>query len=986
MRALRNVAVGVCTTLLGALLTTAAAAPALADPLDPVDSVEVSAEQQSIAPGVSLERRTTLDATGPVRSSLLRLSAGSTTTPRLLQQDLSSPRTPADLASAAGAVAAVNGDFFDIDRTGTPDGPVVLDGTPLKADAQPQTAVGVDAGASGWVGRLGQVLLQGSASLGGRTFPLVALGTRTVPTDSLALFTPAWGSGDRALTAPTGIELEVRSGRVSAVRPPGPTPVPGDGFVLVATGTVATALAGTALGTPATTELQVRDDALTPGSRGFALGARLELVRDGAVAAIDTMDPTWAALRARTAIGWSAGGDLLLLTIDGGTSRSRGVTAVETAQRMVQAGARGAVMLDGGGSAQLVARRPGETGVSEVAVPSDGAARPVANAIGLVPAAAAPVAASIVLRGNGSPTRLFPGLTGLVAAVPVNSAGAPVPGTPVVTSTDGAVATVEGSRVRGTAPGLSSLHASLGGAVGSLDVEVLDPLRRVDLETPTVLDGPGAGADVTLVGRDAEGRSAPLSAADVTVATDPAALRADPLPDGRLRLTALAAGPTSVELRLSAAGLTSTARVGVGTRPVLLDALDDPAGWMPSATRATASLRRVDVPDLPGVRAALRLDYDFTGQPAGTSTAALVARTPLPLPSGSREVVLQVRGDGQGGWLRGQLVVDGALRPVTFASRVDFTGWRTVRVPVPAGARSVALERIYLAQTSVAARRAGSLDVAALQATVPPVATTGTGAPDPALGPLAATGPRTARVAVVSGTSVSAARPSSAEHLAGELRRVVAAGAQRIVLAGDVVGSAAAPGTAQDVDLVRAVLARSLPPTVSWTWTAGDGEVGTPAAGGLSSAGPPATAVDVAGTRFVSVATRAGTIRGAEAHALTRVRDDLAAAGAASRSVVLVSAGPLTDPDESVLLGRWTEALRARGVRVAVVEGGAPAGVRREEEVLRVGTANAAVLSVAADQAGLPATARAAAPGTDDGWLRLQPSGPLVDRYERDVR
>ncbi|WP_328295134.1 phosphodiester glycosidase family protein [Kineococcus sp. NBC_00420] len=986
MRALRTVALGMCTTLLGALLTTAAAAPALADPLDPVDSVEVSAEQQSIAPGVSLERRTTLDATGPVRSSLLRLSTGSTTTPRLLQQDLSSPRTPGDLATAAGAVAAVNGDFFDIDRTGTPDGPVVLDGTPLKADAQPQTAVGVDAGASGWVGRLGQVLLQGSASLGGRSLPLAALGTRTVPADSLALFTPAWGSGDRALTAPTGIELEVRSGRISAVRSPGPTPVPGDGFVLVATGTVATALAATTLGTPATTDLQVRDDALTPGSRGFALGARLELVRDGAVAAIDTTDPTWAALRARTAIGWSAGGDLLLLTIDGGTSRSRGVTAVETAQRMVQAGARGAVMLDGGGSAQLVARRPGEAGVSEVAVPSDGAARPVANAIGLVPAAASSVAASVVLRGNGSPTRLFPGLTGLVAAVPVNSTGAPVPGTPVLTSTDGAVATVEGARVRGTAPGLSSLHASLGGAIGSLDVEVLNPLRRVDLETPTVLDGPGVVADVTLVGRDAEGRSAPLSAADVTVATDPAALRAEPLPDGRLRLTALAAGPASVDLRLSAAGLTSTATVAVGTRPVLLDALDDPAGWTPSATRATASLRRVDVPDLPGVAAALRLDYDFTGQPAGTSTAALVGRAPLPLPSGGREVVLQVRGDGQGGWLRGQLVVDGALRPVTFASRVDFTGWRTVRVAVPAGARSVALERIYLAQTSVAARRAGSLDVAALQATVPPVATTGSGAPDPSLGPPAATGPRTTRVAVVSGTSVSAARPSSAEHLAGELRRVVAAGAQRVLLAGDVVGSVAAPGTAQDVDLVRAVLARSLPPTVSWTWIAGDGEVGTPAAGGLSSTGPPATAVDVAGTRFVSVATRAGTIRGADAHALTRVRDDLAAAGAASRSVVLVSAGPLTDPDESVLLGRWTEALRARGVRVAVVEGGAPAAVRRDEEVLRVGTANAAVLSVAADRAGLPATARAAAPGTDDGWLRLQPSGPLVDRYERDVR
>jgi hypothetical protein len=983
MHALRTVALGVCSALLGALLSTTAATPA---PAGERDTVEVSASLETIAPGVTLQRRTTLDAAGPLRTSLLRLGPGSGTTPQLLQQDLSAPRTPADLATAAGAVAAVNGDFFDIDRTGTPDGPVVRDGVPLKAAAAPQTAVGIDAAGAGWTGRLGQVLLQGSASVDGRTFPLAALGTRSVPVDSLALFSPAWGAGDRAFTASPGLELEVRSGRVSAIRAPGATPVPADGFVLVATGSVASALAGTSVGAPVTSDVRVRDDALSPGSRGFALGARLELVRDGAVAPIDTADPTWAALRARSTVGWTAAGDLLLLTIDGGTSRSRGATAVETAQRMVQAGAWGAVMLDGGGSAQLVARRPGDPGVSEVAVPSDGAARPVANAIGFVPAAAPPVATSIVLRGNGSPVRVFPGLSSLVEAVPVNSAGAPAPGVPVLSSADAGVATVEGSRVRGTAPGRTSVRATSGSALGSLDVEVLGPLARLDLEAPAVLGTPGSTVDVVLVGRDVEGRAAPLDAADVAVAADPTVLATAPLPDGRLRLTALAAGPTTTDLRLTTAGVTSTAGVALGTRSALVSALDDPSSWSASGTRATASLRRVDVPDLPGVQAALRLTYDFTGQPAGTSTAALVARNPLVLPSGSREVVLQVRGDGQSGWLRGALLVDGAVRPVTFAARVDFTGWRTVRVPVPEGARSVAVERLYLAQTSVPARRAGSIDVAALQALVPPVATPGSGTPDPAAGPLAPAGPRTARVAVIAGTSVAAARPASGEHLAGELRRALAAGAQRIVLAGDVVGVSATAGTAQDVELVRSVLDRTVPAAVPWTWIPGDGEAGTPAADGLSSAGPAARTLDLAGTRFLPVGTRGGTIRAADPQALVHLRDDLAAAGAASRSVVVVTAGPVTDPDEVAVLERWTTAVRAGGTRVAVVQGVASAGVRRDEEVLQVGTANAALLSVAADAASGPAAARTATPGSDDGWLRLQPSGPLVDRYERDGR
>ncbi|MBB2902022.1 hypothetical protein FHR75_002837 [Kineococcus radiotolerans] len=986
MRVVRTATAGVCSTLLAALLTTTTATPALADALT---AVEVSTDRETIAPGLSLERRTTLDPAGAVRTSLLRLAAGSSTVPRLLQQDLTTPRTPADLAAAAGAVAAVNGDFFDIDRTGTPDGPVVVDGTPLKADATPQTAVGVEAGAAGWTGRLGQVLLQGSATLAGSTHPLAALGTRTVPADSLALFPPAWGAGDRALTvadpAAGAVELEVRAGRVSAVRAPGATPVPADGYVLVATGSRARALSATPVGATAGTDLRVRDDALSPGSRGFALGARLELVRDGAIAPIDVADPTWAALRARTALGWTATGDLLLLTVDGGTSRSRGLTAVETAQRMVEAGARGAVMLDGGGSAQLVARRPGDAGVSEVTVPSDGAARPVAHAVGLVPAPAAPGAASVVLN-RGTPLRVFPGLGRRVEAVPVDAAGAPAPGTPVLTVADPALASVEGTRVRGTAPGRTALRAGAGTATGALDVEVLGPLARLGLQAPAALPGPGATADVTVLGRDVEGRAAALDAADVAVTTDPALLRAEALPDGRLRLTAVAAGPATVDLGLAAAGVRTSAGVALGSSPVTLDALDDPAAWTAGAVRSTASVSRVEVADLPGVRAALRLTHDPTGQPVGTSTAALLPRTPVRLPGGTREVALQVRGDGGGGWLRGVLLVDGAQRPVTFAARVDFTGWRTLRAPVPEGARSVAVERLYLAQTSAATRRAGALDVATLQAVVPPPASAATATGDPALGPLAAGGPRTARVAVLSGAGVSAARPASGEQLAAELRRAVAGGARHVVLAGDAVGSGGRAGTGADVDLVRSVLARTLPPGTTWAWIPGGGERGTPAAGGLSSAGALPRTVDVAGTRFVHVATAGGTVRASDPQALVRLRDDLAGAGPAARSVVVVSAGPVADPDEAALLRRWTTALRAGGARVAVVEGDAATGVVREEEVLRVGTGTAASLSVAADAASPPAAARSAAPGVDDGWLRVQSAGPLLDRYQRQVR
>jgi len=690
-------------------------------------------ETTTIAPGVVLERR----QDGAARQALLRLAAGSTTRPLLLHRDLSSPRTPAELAATAGAVAAVNGDFFDIDRTGTPDGPVVRDGEALKADAAVQWAVGIEAGPRGWLGRVGRILLDGSATIGGRTLRLAALGTRTVPPDALALFSPAWGAGDRSFAAGSGAELEVRSGLVTAVRLPGAVPVPTDGFVLAATGAVAEELRSTALGTPAAVSVAVRDEALSPGSAGFAIGARLELVRDGAPAPIDTADPTWAALRARTAIGWTADGDLLLLTVEGGTASSRGVTATDTARRMVEAGALGAVMLDGGGSAQMVARLPGDGVVSEVVAPSDGFARPVAHVVGLVPAAVDATPTSVLLQPELAAAQVFPGTLLALRAVPLDASGAPVAAVVTLSAEPGTVA-VEGAGVRGVRgvrgvqPGTSRVTGTAGAARGTLEVTVLKPVADLLLSPAPVLPTPGVPVEVTITGRDAAGTRAPVHALDVDVQADPALLRVETT-GGRLRLTALVAGPLRTGVRLTCGGVTSEVQVAVGTRAVLLDPVVDPERWRVSTTRATATVSAVRVEDLSGVATALRLGYDFTGQPAGTTVAALLPSGGVAVPVSASAVVLQVRGDavgdgvgdGTGGWLRAVLRVDGVDRPVTLAASVDFTGWRRLSAPVPVGAREITLTRVYLAQTSVARRRAGALDLARLEAAVPPSPTEG---------------------------------------------------------------------------------------------------------------------------------------------------------------------------------------------------------------------------------------------------------------------
>ncbi len=706
------------------VLSFAAVSVAGLVPLRTAARAEAAEAAQALAPGVTLERST---SAGPVRQVLVRLAAGASTRPVLLQQTLSSPRTPAELASAAGAVAAVNGDFFDIDRTGTPDGPVVLDGRAVKASADPQWAVGLEGDGTGWRGRVGRVVLQGSAAVGGRSFPLAALCTRTVPADALVLFGPAWGAGDRSLTTVGGVELEVRGGAVTAVRAPGPVPVPADGGVLVASGTVAAALASTPLGTPVTTDVRVLDDALPPGAGGFAVGARLELVRDGALAPIDGADPTWAALRARSAVGWTAAGDLLLLTVEGGTARSVGVTAVETARRMLDAGALGAVMLDGGGSAQLVARVPGDATVTEAVVPSDGAARPVAHVLALVPAAAGPEPRSVVLRpltSTGEAVAVFPGLGALLRVVPSAPRGHRRPASlswrsprvpsrcrtagptrPAVSaSPSGASHRVRrrcgpswaappgpstcrcSTRWRGSAPTDRSSSPRRGRRSTSWSPAATRAAGRRPSTPPTSSSGPTR--------RCSRPRCCPTAGCGSP-------------PCGRSLLVLGAARGRRGRRRRPGGGRDPCRHGGPARGPVPLD-----RGGR--ARRRLGACRRRT-----GPAAGLRLHR--AADRAGDGHRGPRGARPLPVPRGATGLAVSVRGDGAGGWLRGVVRVDGASRPLTFASRVGATGWQRFVADLPPSAREVLVERLYLAQTSVAARGAGALDLAGLEAQVPPL-------------------------------------------------------------------------------------------------------------------------------------------------------------------------------------------------------------------------------------------------------------------------
>jgi hypothetical protein len=153
--------------------------------------------------------------------------------------------------------------------------------------------------------------------------------------------------------------------------------IPEGGYVLSVVGTRAATAAKATIG--ATAKLNLGTDPPWPGLL-HAIGGGPRLVANGAkyiTSATEHFrsDVAYGAAP-RTAVGVTAGGDVLLVAVDGRQAGySVGATLGELADFLIKLGAKDAMNLDGGGSTTLVVRG------RVVNRPSDGGQRRVSNAL-----------------------------------------------------------------------------------------------------------------------------------------------------------------------------------------------------------------------------------------------------------------------------------------------------------------------------------------------------------------------------------------------------------------------------------------------------------------------------------------------------------------------------------------------------------------------------------------------------------------------------
>ena len=699
---------------LPAAFAAAALIAALPSAAQAADGLALVDETEQIAPGVELRHLKTLEAAGLVRPPDPHRQARRE---RHLQRSHHGRRADRALADRAGAVAAINGDFFDINSSGAPHAGAIKGGQLLKSEDLERQATYVGVTRDG-VGRLFDLAIEATATLNGQPREVVSVNTGNLagtPADGMVAFTPIWGRSSRQRPFdgnPADLaEVLVQDDRVVAVDPDsaGAGEIPQNGFYLVGRGAAAEAIRALQPGDPVTLAWGLTDELARQAQ--FAVGGGQVLISDGAIrpGLAQTRNP-------QTVLGFKDGGrTMLLVTSDGRQSPILGPTNQQVAELLHELGAETALALDGGGSTTMVARGLGDERVSVRNSPSDGAERHNANGVGIFSASGSGQVDRLVVSPDDDEARIFPGMTRTFRVKAVDDRLSPVSiarGDVRWTTNAG---TIAGGVLHASEQvfGHVRVRATTDTAQEEVAVRVLGELTQLELSESRLSFSEAGAAQATRVrvtGRDAEGFAAPVEAADLELDYDDSIVKVSPDGD-RLRITPLAAGGTVLTVSADGDSVQLPISVGVQTHAIDYFTARSPIAdrlWRWAGSGGSRTL--TDTPE------GVRIDYSAQRN-IGITSEGRANTVPLPgaplrirvrmkatVPVGLTFIAL-LQGDGTYRSLYGK-----ALQP----------GWNDVEVTLPADTKyPIALDTVQAIETNTALQRDGSVTFGEVEVDVP---------------------------------------------------------------------------------------------------------------------------------------------------------------------------------------------------------------------------------------------------------------------------
>ncbi|MFD9004767.1 phosphodiester glycosidase family protein [Streptomyces sp. NPDC059582] len=340
------------------------------------------------------------------------------------------------------------------------------------------------------------------------------------------------------------------------------------------------------------------------------------ILKDGAVFQ-DPVNQMPSGLHPESVIGSTADGHLVMATLDGQKAAgvALGVGWQQVASYMRSLGVRDAVLLDGGGSTAMAVRSPGDTQATLANTPSDLSERPVANGLFVYSTSMTAGPAKKAFINDGAALSTAEGVVSKVKAFATDRAGNPTSDPVFVTAEPSSLGTWTNGVFKAGSAGSGKLTVRAGRKTAHVKLTVAAAFDQLSISPAQ--QGLANNASQKFTAQGTNGKSAAVTVApeSVTWTLDRSDLgRIDPATGV---FTAASTGSGEVRLTAAAGGRTATATLSIGSVIKPLLTADNAAEWQMRADGGAVTVpadhfaETTDVPPGSGQARALQVEYSF---------------------------------------------------------------------------------------------------------------------------------------------------------------------------------------------------------------------------------------------------------------------------------------------------------------------------------------------------------------------------------------
>jgi trimeric autotransporter adhesin len=607
--------------------------------------------------------------------------------------------TVLNMAKETGAVAAVNGDFFNTQAEGVPLGPQIMNSQLISSTSHMMKGMysfGLTKDNEPVVDLLafdGKI-----TAADGTSYPIEGFNKTYYwyddkthsHTDGLFMYTDTWPLPERSnngVGIPT--EVKVQNGIITAIAPDTTIKevAPSDGYILRASGKSADYVKQhLKVGDPLKAEygLIPQDSSKTYDLANFKtlIGGHSILVDEGKPAQFSRDMSGLNGNRSRTSVGYSQDKKTVyMITIDK-ASGSDGMTLQEMQNFMVSIGVWKGLNLDGGGSTQMVTRPLGEFTPVQTSVNENNNSytRPVVNGLGVF--STAPKGTTVKGLTLSGPDQVFLGEKINFTMKGYDEYYNPIQIDETMTptwssSTD--VGKFEGNSFIPGKVGKTTITAKVGEGTATKDIQVLGSndisALKISSSSQVLKEGETLKFKASITDRNGKTRSI----APEVLKWEVQGMDAEVV-NGELKVGSLKDVKTA-RIIASYDGFTTMLALPIGQEKMWYD-LDNQAVMTntdvyPAEVTGGVSI----VPDETGNKS-LELTYDFT---QGTGNKAVYGtfngKDGVTIEGKPQYMKMNVFGDNSGNWVRAEIIDgEGDLNRIDFTQNMDWDGWKELTV------------------------------------------------------------------------------------------------------------------------------------------------------------------------------------------------------------------------------------------------------------------------------------------------------------------